>query len=54
MSAFDPAQLEQQLIELGFKSAKSPTPEALNTRYFARRKDGMRTGGGVRLMCATK
>ena len=54
LSAFDPAQLQRQLIELGFNSAESPTPEALNARYFARRKDGMRTGGGVRLMCATK
>ena len=54
LSAFDPVQLQRRLIELGFKDAESPTPDALNTRYFARRKDGMRTGGGVRLMRATK
>lgn len=54
LSAFDPAPLQRQLIELGFKTAECPTPEALNARYFARRKDGMRTGGGVRLMCAAK
>ncbi|HMO49369.1 MAG TPA: class I SAM-dependent methyltransferase [Rubrivivax sp.] len=54
LSAFDPALLQQQLIELGFKSAESPTAEDLNARYFPRRKDGLRTGSGVRLMCATK
>jgi methyltransferase (TIGR00027 family) len=54
LSAFDPAPLQRQLIELGFKAAESPTPEALNARYFTRRKDGMRMGGGVRLMCAAK
>lgn len=54
LSAFAPEPLQQQLIELGFKAAESPTPETLNARYFARRKDGLRTGGGVRLMCAAK
>ncbi|MFT3818398.1 MAG: SAM-dependent methyltransferase [Rubrivivax sp.] len=53
LSSFEPAQLQRQLLELGFRSAQSPTPEELNRRYFARRKDGLRTGGAVRLMCAS-
>lgn len=52
-SAFDPGQLQRQLLELGFSSAESPTPEDLNARYFARRKDALRTGAGVRIMSAT-
>jgi len=47
-----PAHLRGQLLDLGFSTAESATPEELNARYFARRKDGLRTGGGVRLMCA--
>jgi methyltransferase (TIGR00027 family) len=54
LSTFDPAQLQSQLLELGFSSAESATPDDLNVRYFARRKDGLRTGGGVRIMCANK
>ena len=54
LSAFDPTQLQGQLLELGFSSAESATPEGLNMRYFARRKDGLRTGGAVRIMCAMK
>ncbi|HKX41767.1 MAG TPA: class I SAM-dependent methyltransferase [Burkholderiaceae bacterium] len=54
LSTFDPAQLQRQLLELGFRSAESATADDLNQRYFARRKDGLRTGGGVRIMCATK
>ena len=54
LSTFDPAQLQSQLLELGFSSAASATPDDLNVRYFARRKDGLRTGGGVRIMCANK
>ena len=54
LSAFDPAELQRQLLELGFRTAESATPDALNARYFARRKDGLRVGGGVRLMCATR
>jgi methyltransferase (TIGR00027 family) len=53
-STFDPAQLQRQLLELGFSSAVSATPEDLNARYFARRKDGLRAGGGGRIMCANK
>jgi len=54
LSTFDPAQLQRQLLELGFRSAESATADDLNLRYFARRKDGLRTGGGVRIMCAMK
>ena len=54
LSSFDPTQLQGQLLEMGFSSAESATPDDLNVRYFARRKDGLRTGGGVRIMCANK
>jgi O-methyltransferase involved in polyketide biosynthesis len=54
LSRFDQMQLHRQLLELGFSTAQSVTPEDLNARYFARRKDGLRTGGGVRVMCASK
>ena len=54
LSTFDPAQLQSQLLELGFSSAESATADDLNRRYFARRKDGLRTGASVRLMCAMK
>lgn len=54
LSTFDPAQLQRQLLELGFSTAQDATPEILNARYFARRKDGLRTGGGVHIMCAGK
>ncbi len=53
LSSFEPASLQCQLLALGFRSAHSPTPEELNLRYFASRKDGLRTGGAVRLMCAS-
>ncbi len=54
LSTFDPAHLQRQLIDLGFSAADSATPEDLNARYFARRKDGLRTGAGACLMCASK
>jgi methyltransferase (TIGR00027 family) len=54
LTTFDPTQLQRQLLELGFSTAESATPEELNARYFARRKDGLCTGGGVRIMCANK
>lgn len=52
LSAFEPAQLQRQLLDAGFASADSATPDDLNARYFARRKDGLRTGGATRIMCA--
>ena len=54
LSTFDPTHLQRQLLELGFGTAESATPEDLNARYFARRKDGLRMGGGIRIMCANK
>jgi O-methyltransferase involved in polyketide biosynthesis len=54
LSTFDPLQLRNHLLALGFSSAESAAPEDLNRRYFARRKDGLRTGGGVRIMCANR
>lgn len=54
LSTFDPAWLQKRLLELGFSSAESATPDGLNARYFARRKDGLRTGGSARIMCAIK
>jgi methyltransferase (TIGR00027 family) len=54
LSSFDPAQLQRQLLELGFSSAQSATPDELNLRYFARRKDGLCMGGGTRILCATR
>lgn len=52
LSTFDPTRLQRQMLELGFSTAASATPEDLNARYFARRKDGLRVGGAVRIMCA--
>jgi O-methyltransferase involved in polyketide biosynthesis len=54
LSTFDPTQLQRQLQDLSFSTAESATPEDVNARYFARRKDGLRTGGGVRIMLAIK
>lgn len=52
LSAFDPVQLRRQLLDLGYSAPHSAGPEDINARYFARRKDGLRIGGSVRLMCA--
>ena len=54
LSTFDPTELQGQLLALGFDSAASATSEELNRRYFARRKDGLCTGGSVRIMCASR
>ena len=54
LSNFDPTHLQSQLLELGFSTAVSATADDLNKRYFARRKDGLRTGGGVGIMRAMK
>ena len=53
-SAFDPAQLERQLLDMGFGSAQTASANELNERYFARRNDGLRTGSGSWIMCAVK
>lgn len=45
-SSFDPAELQRQLGAMGFTDIENLGPEELNARYFARRKDGLQTGGG--------
>ncbi|MBL8303695.1 MAG: hypothetical protein JNM26_13090 [Ideonella sp.] len=52
LSSFDPADLQRQLMGLGFAAAVSVSSDELNARYFARRKDGLRTGGALRIVCA--
>ncbi len=52
LSAFEPEALRRELLARGFGAAESTTPDELNARYFARRRDGLRTGGNARLMCA--
>lgn len=52
LSAFDPAALKRQLQELGFAEVDDLDGDRLNQRYFARRKDGLRTGSGTHIMCA--
>ena len=51
-SAFDPATFASEIRALGFSEARDYAPDELNARYLARRKDGLRTGGGFRLMGA--
>lgn len=52
LSAFDPAALKRQLQELGFSEIDDLDGDRLNQRYFARRKDGLRTGSGTHIMRA--
>ncbi|MVA56846.1 class I SAM-dependent methyltransferase [Agrobacterium vitis] len=52
LSSFEPEQLQQQLKELGFSHVEDPGPEAINLRYFSRRKDGLQTGTLWRCVCA--
>jgi methyltransferase (TIGR00027 family) len=51
-SQFDPVGFQGELNALGFSSIRSWDGEELNARYLARRKDGLRTGGAFRMMCA--
>lgn len=53
-SAFDPAALQTALCGMGFESATELTSTILNSRYFARRKDGLHAGGGFRMMQASR
>lgn len=50
ISAFDPAQLQSRLLEIGFVRAQPLLPEELNRRYLFQRKDGLSTR--ARLICA--
>lgn len=49
---FDPVPFQAELNALGFRSIRDWSAAELNARYLARRKDGLRTGGGFRVMCA--
>ncbi|KWK11804.1 SAM-dependent methyltransferase [Burkholderia stagnalis] len=49
---FDPASLADTIRLLGFGEANNVSPESLNDRYLAERKDGFRMGGSSRLMHA--
>lgn len=51
-SHFEPQALQTELQRMGFGSTLDFGPDELNARYLARRKDGLRTGGGFRIMCA--
>jgi methyltransferase (TIGR00027 family) len=52
VSFFEPATLIEDVKKLGFTHINDLGPDELNSRYFFRRKDGLRAGGSVRLMCA--
>lgn len=52
ISFFDPVVLEDDVKKAGFSTIENLGSNELNPRYFFRRKDGLRTGGSVRLMCA--
>ena len=52
LSAFDPTALQRQLQEMGFAHIEDVGGGELNQRFFAGRKDGLRTGNVVRIMCA--
>ena len=51
-SQFDPVGFQGELNALGFKGIRSWDGAELNARYLAQRKDGLRTGGAFRVMCA--
>jgi methyltransferase (TIGR00027 family) len=53
LTFFEPDELRHELEKLGFSKTEDTTPVELNTRYLARRKDGLQAGNGARLMCAT-
>lgn len=52
LSSFEPVAFQRELLALGFGAVDDYGPTELNARYFARRKDGFRAGGGFRMMCA--
>lgn len=51
-SNFDPAELQEKVIDLGFASLKIFRGDELNLRYLARRKDGLQTSPSVRIASA--
>lgn len=52
VSFFEPAILIEDVKKLGFTHIDDLGPDELNPRYFFQRKDGLRAGGSVRLLCA--
>ncbi len=54
VSYFEPAELQAILLGLGFQTVLDQGADELNARYLARRKDGLRTGGSFRMMCASR
>jgi methyltransferase (TIGR00027 family) len=52
VSFFDPVELVQKLLWLGFRVAEDVTPDALNARYLANRSDGLKVGGLAHIMWA--
>lgn len=52
LSFFEPTAFKEDVSKLGFTHIDNVGPDELNPRYFFRRKDGLRAGGAVRLMCA--
>jgi methyltransferase (TIGR00027 family) len=49
---FETPELHAQLRAMGFRRIEERTPEELNAKYFARRSDGLCTGGSSRLLYA--
>jgi methyltransferase (TIGR00027 family) len=49
---FDPAALARDLVQLGFGEIEDLDADAINTRYFAGRTDGLAVGGGGHLLFA--
>jgi methyltransferase (TIGR00027 family) len=49
---FDPIELERALGVMGFAHIEDLGADEINARYFTHRTDGLRVGGGGRLMSA--
>lgn len=53
-TSFDPTSLQQKLQRIGFHKTEDFGSDELNARYLAKRKDGLQTRMGFRLMYAEK
>jgi methyltransferase (TIGR00027 family) len=51
-SNFDPAELREKVLGLGFASVETFGADELNLRYLARRKDGLQTSPSFRVASA--
>lgn len=49
---FDPDALGTRLRGMGYETLIDWDSDAINRHYFAKRQDGLRMGGGARLLCA--